>query len=50
MKQKVVRSRKKIKRNRFSRKKVGGSQYLSNVGYSTGYSAPFYKEYVTNIV
>jgi len=47
MKQKIVRSRKRIKRNRFSKKK--GGQYLSNVGYSTGYSAPFFRPYVENI-
>ena len=38
-------------RNRKTRRLHGGNtQYLSNVGYSSGYSLPFYKPYVTNIV
>ncbi len=45
------KSRKNKNKNRKSRKMRGGNtQYLSNVGYSSGYSLPFYKPYVTNIV
>ena len=50
MKPKLARSRKRVKRNRLSRKLLRGGQYLSNVGYSTGYSAPFFKPYIANIV
>ncbi len=43
--------KRKNTRNRKSRRLRGGNtQYLSNVGYSSGYSLPFYKPYVTNIV
>jgi hypothetical protein len=41
------------KRKRYrkkSRKLRGGRQYLTNVGYSSGYSMPFFKPMVTNIV
>ncbi len=41
------RSNKKRKTRRL---RGGNTQYLSNVGYSSGYSLPFYKPYVTNIV
>lgn len=45
------KSRRKSRRNRQTRRLRGGNtQYLSNVGYSSGYSLPFYKPYVTNIV
>jgi hypothetical protein len=45
------RNRKRQTRKRKTRRMRGGNtQYLSNVGYSTGYSLPFYKPYVTNIV
>jgi hypothetical protein len=45
------KSKRKNLRNRRSRRLRGGNtQYLSNVGYSSGYSLPFYKPYVTNIV
>jgi len=45
-KRKTLQKRKKQKKSR----KIYGGQYLSNVGYSSGYSLPFYKPYVTNIV
>ncbi len=38
------------KRRKSRRLRGGNTQYLSNVGYSSGYSLPFYKPYVTNIV
>ena len=45
------RNRSTKRKNRKSRRLRGGNtQYLSNVGYSSGYSLPFYKPYVTNIV
>jgi hypothetical protein len=45
------RNRKRQTRKRKTRRMRGGNtQYLSNAGYSTGYSLPFYKPYVTNIV
>ena len=37
-------------KQRKTRKMRGGNQYLNNLGYSTGYSLPFYKPYVYNIV
>jgi hypothetical protein len=42
--------RKNIKNRQSRRLRGGNTQYLSNVGYSSGYSLPFYKPYVTNIV
>ncbi len=39
--------RRKVRKNR-TRK--GGRQFMSNVGYNTGYSMPVYKPYVTNVV
>lgn len=51
LRRKKSRKSKSRKRNRKSRRLRGGNtQYLSNVGYSSGYSLPFYKPYVTNIV
>ena len=48
---KRTKTTKRTKINRKSRRLRGGNtQYLSNVGYSSGYSLPFYKPYVTNIV
>lgn len=41
---------KQKQRQRKSRKMRGGNQYLNNVGYATGYTLPFYKPYVYNIV
>ena len=38
------------KQRRKSRKLRGGRQYLTNVGYSSGYSLPFFNKMVTNIV
>ena len=48
---KRFQTRRNRNKKRKSRRLYGGNtQYLSNVGYSTGYSLPFYKPYVTNIV
>jgi len=44
----VYRNRKRNKSRKL--RKLRGGQYLSNVGYSTGYSQPFFKAYVSNIV
>ena len=44
------RKRQSRKQRQTRRLRGGNTQYLSNVGYSTGYSLPFYKPYVTNIV
>ena len=44
------RQSRKQKQRQTRRLRGGNTQYLSNVGYSTGYSLPFYKPYVTNIV
>jgi hypothetical protein len=35
---------------RKSRKIKGGRQFMSNVGYSSGYSMPVYKPFITNVV
>jgi hypothetical protein len=43
-----TRNRKRQRRK--SRKIRGGRQYLTNVGYSSGYSMPFFNKSVTNIV
>ncbi len=45
----------KTRRNRRYRKKSrrfrgGKGQYLSNVGYSSGYSLPFFTKTMTNII
>jgi hypothetical protein len=44
------RNRRKNRNKKTRRLRGGNTQYLSNVGYSSGYSLPFYKPYVTNIV
>jgi hypothetical protein len=39
------------KRNRkIKSRRIRGGQYRSNVGYSSGYSLPFFTKTVTNIV
>jgi hypothetical protein len=43
-------NRKNKRQRRKSRKLYGGRQYLTNVGYSSGYSMPFFNKMVTNIV
>ena len=47
MQKRTIRKKQKKRKTRYKQK---GGQYLSNVGYSTGYSAPFFKPYVNNIV
>ena len=44
------RQTRRNKKQRKSRKMRGGNQYLNNIGYTSGYSLPFYKPYVYNIV
>ena len=44
------RKTRRNKRQKKSRKMHGGNQYLNNLGYSSGYTLPFYKPYVYNIV
>jgi hypothetical protein len=43
-------TRNRRRQRRKSRKLRGGRQYLTNVGYSSGYSMPFFNKMVTNIV
>ena len=45
-----IRNKNKNRNIKSRRMRGGNTQYLSNVGYSSGYSLPFYKPYVTNIV
>jgi hypothetical protein len=52
---KTRRNRGLNKRNRKTKNKsksrrIRGGQYRSNVGYSSGYSLPFFTKTVTNIV
>lgn len=45
---KKTKSRPKTKNNKSRR--IRGGQYRSNVGYSSGYSLPFFTKTVTNVV
>jgi len=47
---KRFKTRRRSTKRKSRRLRGGNTQYLSNVGYSSGYSLPFYKPYVTNIV
>ena len=44
-----MKTRRYRKRNKKSRR-IRGGQYRSNVGYSAGYSLPFFTKTVTNII
>ena len=46
----TFRNRNRKRQRKTRRLRGGNTQYLSNVGYSSGYSLPFYKPYVTNVV
>jgi hypothetical protein len=40
----------KMRRSKSRRFRGGKGQYLSNVGYSSGYSLPFFTKTLTNII
>lgn len=50
MGRRLSRNRNRNRKRKTRRMRGGNTQYLSNVGYSSGYSLPFYKPYVTNVV
>ena len=45
-----MKTRRKLRKHNRKSRRIRGGQYRSNVGYSSGYSLPFFTKTVTNII